>query len=391
MTARASTAQTANVCLSTRRPAQVRAMIGRFQASERARLTRLVASHRYAEDLLWSFPGLLFALASPAVAAEARAEALGMIVAGAPLADAAGILGVPVWLRKMPPEAFQGALPRLPDTPSFAFRIANHMPADAKDANRWLNTVAAAHQACNEDFALWMAREFGKFDAKAGGEIIPALGLFAWATMRGDIEPALLMPRPWCWEMGAPEACSALRNWLVALEIPLYRNIREARLACVNPEANVHGISFVRLRTLRDLEEEGAAMNHCIASYGATLARACSVLYSLREGDRRVATLQVTFGAHRTSAPAIRQLSGAGNAKVPHHVLQAVYTWLAGWQEVPENMLRCGCVSAADQRVWQRYWKPYWLAKGVTAMLPIRAPADLFRNEHRALDWCLKR
>lgn len=366
-------------------------MIGRFQACDRARLMRLAASHRFVEDLLFSFPGLLYAVGSPALGDCVRAEALRLVTSGAPLAEAARLLGVPMWLRKLPPDAFQGALPRLPDTPAFAFRIANTLPAQASDAKRWLAFVAAAYQACNEDFALWIAREFGKFDAKHGAAIIPVMGLFAWLSVRGDIEPALLMPRPWSWNMGAPEACLALRAWLVALEIPLYRNIREARLAHVNPETAVKGITFVRLRTLRDLEEEGVAMNHCVASYGQTLARGCSVLYSLREEGNRVATLQITFGAHRASGPVIRQLHGKGNAKAPHHALQAVYAWLSGWQEVPENVTRCGCVSVTDQRVWQRFWKPYWQEKGVSPLLPIRAPADLFREEHRALDWCLRR
>lgn len=391
MNARALAARTAGAPSCARRGADVRAMIGRFQPSHRARLMRLAASHRYVEDLLFTFPGLIHVLCASELSEEVRADALHRVMSGASLAEVARYLGVPMWLRKLPPEAFQVPFRVLPDTPAFAFRIANALPADTKDAAGWLAAVGAAHRACNEDFALWVAREYAEFDTADMLAIVPVMGLFAWVSMRGDIEPALLMRRPWSFDLGGTEACGALSAWLTSLEIPLYRNLREARVAHINPEPVVKGITFVQLKTLRDLEEEGAAMNNCVAGYGRVLARACSVLYSLREGTQRVATLQVAFAAHRTRAPAILQLHGTGNSKAPHHVWQAVHTWLAGWDEVPDNVTRCGCVTGADKRTWQRFWKPYWLDKGVPEFLPMRAPADPFHNEQRALDQFLRR
>ena len=51
--------------------------------------------------------------------------------------------------------------------------------------------------------------------------------------------------------------------------------------------------TFVALQTTEQLIEEGAAMHNCVHTYGDHVARGRSLLFSLREKDRRIATLEL--------------------------------------------------------------------------------------------------
>ena len=109
-------------------------------------------------DLKTSFPALLVALATGYGTPRARARARLLVEKGAPLRKIARLIGLPWWLRKLPPEAFTKSPGPLPDTPYFNRRIANHIPGDAVACSVWLRWVSQAYRSCDEKFALWMAR-----------------------------------------------------------------------------------------------------------------------------------------------------------------------------------------------------------------------------------------
>ncbi len=245
------------------------AMLKRFDAGLRPRVAELVAEHIYFEDLMWSFPAVLHALAF-ARDGDVRADNARLLVRnGAPLRMIASALGIPFWTRPLQVEAFAGPLPVLPDSKSFEFRVANHIRKSGTEARRWLRLVSAAYQACDEDFALWVAKHPANFHKEQGEETAAILGLFAWYSARPLLEASQAIERPWKAEMSVQEVRASAERWIDALHMPLYGHVREVRLAVANPERIVNGIEFVRLRTPDDLFEEGQAMNHCVASYVA--------------------------------------------------------------------------------------------------------------------------
>jgi len=89
---------------------QLRRYHSRFQGAVRT----LAMRHSHIADLALSFPALLFALAAPRRGLDRR-PALMRVIDGLSLAEAAAAAEVPMWLRKLPPEAFSRPLQRLPD------------------------------------------------------------------------------------------------------------------------------------------------------------------------------------------------------------------------------------------------------------------------------------
>lgn len=140
-------------------------MVARFAPADRARLDRLVARHPYLEDLLWSFPGLAHALACGAYDGALCERVQAMICAGAALQHAARESGLPFWLRRLPPEAFNGKIPELPCDPGFGLKVCNHLPDTQADARRWLDCLSLSYRICDGDFALWVARNWGAFSS----------------------------------------------------------------------------------------------------------------------------------------------------------------------------------------------------------------------------------
>lgn len=371
-----------------RNPADVCAMVRRFDARIRPDIGRLVAADQTFEDMMWTFPGVLHALACGEAAGAANADVRALIRYGAPLRVVAAALSLPMWARNLSPEAFCGRLPRLPRSPDFAMRITNRLPRESTAARGWVNLIATAAGACDDGFALWVARERQAFDSEIGLDGVAILGLFAWYSARDDLEAHLYIDRPWRPEMGAWHARDAALNWLCALEVPLYGGVREQRLSLANPVLEASGLAFVRLRTARDLVEEGRAMNHCVGSYLESLARGCSFFYSLRRTGTRVATLQIGFRGCRHGPPEIQQLYAHSNTKVSEDVHEAVRAWLAGWNRDEKKVAACGCENVPDRGVWMRLWKPYWIAKGLTDAFAARPRAHALAPAYNALWRC---
>ncbi len=385
MTFQAAQAGNAHAPLRARDFFRTCAMLKRFDAGLRPRVAALVAEHAYFEDLLWSFPAVLHALAL-AREGDTRAENARVLVRdGAPLRMIAGALGIPFWLRLLQVEAFQGPLPVMPLSKTFECRVANQIPETGAEARLWLRLVSAAHQACDEDFALWAARHPNHFDEKQGTETAAILGLFAWHSARPLLEASQTIARPWKADMSVQEVRASTERWINTLHVPLYGHVRDVRLAAANPERVVNGIEFVRLRTPEDLLDEGQAMNHCVASYVASMAKGCSLIYSLREKEQRVATLEVRFPRVNFGRPLGEQLRGPNNAEPPHHVWTAMHAWLAGWRDPKDCIPPCGCTMSPDRAVWQRLWKPYWMAKGLMHFLHFVPEHDALRPALHAL------
>jgi hypothetical protein len=144
MTRHLSQAAMAHAC----EPIETR--IRRFPRKFQRRLRKLVKGSKPLKDLLYAFPGAVFVLAARNRPPEARAEGVRLAQAGRPLADVAAALGLPMWLRRLPPEAFAAPFGRLPDADGFGRRVANLTPSAPKTAAMWLQWLAfsAEQSAC---------------------------------------------------------------------------------------------------------------------------------------------------------------------------------------------------------------------------------------------------
>lgn len=72
----------------------------------------------------------------------------------------------------------------------------------------------------------------------------------------------------------------------------------------------------VALTTGQQLLDEGAEMEHCVAGYIDCCFEGTSHIYSVRQDDKRVSTIEIVTGV----SPTIRQNYGVGNSAVPSSV-----------------------------------------------------------------------
>lgn len=357
------------------RAALIETRLSKFRDAVQPRVRAIAAEHSWLADLAMSFPALLFTLAYPRESKSAEA-ARQLITSGAPLATAAQHAGVPMWLRGFPPQAFERALLKLPDSPEFRRRIANHPPSNWRVAPQWLENVARATETADEDIAIWFAREapVKPIPVRKYHRPIPhrrrLVALWAWYSQHVDHSQAF-MRTPWTSEMQWSAAKTAAFNWIDKLNLPLY--IAEGGLTdtWLN-DGEVDGFAFVALRTRDDVVAEAKAMKHCVASYGRDLADNRTRVWSVRRDGERVATLslQTTGGS---PYPVIRELSAAHNAPVNAEVWLAARRWLAIQDSAEVDVARFKRKSARmNAEVWRNLWRPYWIAKQrIPSWLPV--------------------
>ena len=178
---------TSNLVLAPRRGAgrsdllerRLRRYHPRFQGTVRA----LAMRHSRIADLAASFPALLFALAVPRPGLD-PAPALARVIDGSALAEAAAAADLPMWLRKLPPEAFAHPIARLPDGDLFRRQIANHLPRSPKLAPTWLQAVADVAELAHESAAVWIARELVREPRRVNPARLRLISLWSWFSVQ---------------------------------------------------------------------------------------------------------------------------------------------------------------------------------------------------------------
>ena len=351
-------------------------LLERYHASVRPALRRLISSPRVA-DVARVFPALAYALAIRRGTALQRRKALALIEAGAEIKEAARLLNVPMWLRRLPPEAFDDDQMAYPRAEIFARRITNHLPADASESAMWLRSVSFGAKACNDFFAIWLAQQ-NVFHTQSDPErLLAALSSYAWFSTAESARAHDLIVVPWRPEMAFDTAVCAAKCWLNRVRLML--QLRDGVLTdpwMVQGEAL--GLSFVPLLNASDILAEAHAMQNCADQYADRLARDKCRLFSVRRRGQRVATLEIGGHVREAGVLTVTQLKARQNMPAALEIWQAAHAWLSQQPQLRRTPPLTIAERPLDCAMWQSLMLPYRVAQRGAPWLPEIATAASF-------------
>jgi hypothetical protein len=354
-TSRSAPPQAAPNCGDNHLDRQLRRYAGRL----RPHLRRLANESKAHADLLFSFPAASVAIAT-ARQRGTRLRALRLIGSGAKLAEIADVLLLPMWTRRLPPEAFDGPLPcglyeRAGDA-AFGRCVLNTLPAARVGMSTWLRWVLEGRSACDDEFALWIASLRVFEGNQLHTRLMLPLALFAWFSRHPSLEAAKLVAQPWTDKMSLAKAAWETQAWL----------LRVLQDLCVEGENTwtsehvVNGLAFVPLTTPNMLREEAVHMRNCLANYSEHTIYGTCRLYSIRREGVRLADMEIRF-AGDTAQPFIAHLLGPRNAKsVPKPVQDAANAWFTTQSREPWPF-KWGTLG--DETFQRFIWLPYASAR----------------------------
>ena len=336
--------------------------IRRFPRSAQRRLRKLVRGAKPLRELLYTFPGAAFALATGKRPHDMRARAVELAKNGRPLAEVAAALRLPMWLRRLPPEAFAASRWELSDDVDFARRIVNLIPDAAAATPMWLEWVSFGANACDKAFAIWLARRsiYGS-DRGYGVPLLP-LAAYVWFSQNKGGVAHRQIGKPWHGNMRFHAAVRETREWLERIILDYCLQDESSRTRWREAQ-KIHGYRFLPLRSADDLNEEGMRMRNCVAAYREKVAVGACLIYSIRIGEKRVATMEIVRATAHSSNARIVQLLGPGNADPEEAVVRAADAWLSrqGKYPIPAGTA-LGQIPVNCSR-WETAWQPYCMAK----------------------------
>jgi hypothetical protein len=140
----------------------------------------------------------------------------------------------------------------------------------------------------------------------------------------------------------------------VALTVSLSARDQDTWLQ--NGSAN--GYEFVALRTAADFIAESEAMENCLDGFADKIDSGASFVFSVRQGSKPVADVEIGFHAVDVLRPTIVQLRGPRNRRASAAIWSATYAWLGNQslRQPPQRRPR------DRRRAWREFWKPYFEA-----------------------------
>jgi hypothetical protein len=345
--------------------------LARFLPRYRPRVIALADRDPRVADLALSFPALLFALAVPRPRLDSE-PVIASILAGDSLKTLAVKAQLPMWSRKLPPEAFDQPLRPLPHADLVARSIGNHLPRKAKQGARWLNAVSTVAQCGTPEAAVWVAREFNTSPKEWWTRDLRKVALYAWFSQHQQTKAGSLLAKPWTPSMSFATAKENATDWLTSVAVETQLGGLEVFDVWLKPTV-VDGLEFLPLRSAAEICDEAEAMQNCLRNYGRSIACGHERIWSIRRNGERVATLELNYSSTRLF-PLIGQLVGPKNCRVDIAVERTAWSWVLAHDlnaiEPPE---RKPYRTTPDLANWHAVWRPYWLAKQtIPAWLPMR-------------------
>lgn len=349
----------------------------RFAYPARREIRRLMRSSDRLADLATVFPGAIYALATKRGPPDVRTKATKLVEDGAALKSVARTLGLPLWLRRLPPEAFQRKIEELPNSELFARRIANRLPASSNYSAFWLKTVVFATRACDEDFALWLADQSIYKESGDPEQLFGVLAAYAWYSRATHTQANSLIVVPWRAEIAFDTAICAAKSWLNRIRLVLQLPpgvIEDAWLK----GGKVKGYDFIPLIDRNEILAEARGMQNCADQYAERLADDKCRLFSVRRDSEHVATLEIGPHSREAGMLAITQLKGRHNMAAPLNVWQAAYAWLASQNGLRRLPPRIPPERRLDTTTWRQLMQPYRRQADGALWLPNAATHDVF-------------
>ncbi len=340
--------------------------INRFERGARRRLRKLAGLSPRLGDLIMSFPGAAFAIATNSFGPDRSGEAVRRVKDGCSLKEVAQPLGIPMWLKRVPPEAFSGTLTVLPESDKFTRQITGRIPQNPAYASCWLNWVSFAGQAADDNFALWIAEQKPPFVRPVPIDRVPLrpLAIYAWISIHGKGEARELIAKPWQPSMSFDTATMAMRRWLDNIAARFRPQRPRRGPGRYSRRRNGVGMRMVALRSGPQLREEGNVMDHCVGTYAHLVAAGECQIFSVRNGDARLATMEIRrHGQHKKYN--IVQLQGPGNRRVQGQVLDFARGWVERYSTDPAiAVLADEEEFTVNPAAWHQLWEPYATKKG---------------------------
>ena len=365
------------------------AQLRRYNRGYRRRLRKMARSSSRLSDLLYTFPAAAFVIAGHGGNPLARAEAARLVKDGASLRKVGKVLGLPGWTRRLPPETFNEAFGNLPDSDRFNRSIVNLIPDEAGKVAVWFSWLIRADQYCDEDFALWLARQKISFLPDERPDILLPLAAWVWFCRNGKTRARGLIETPWTAQTGFAKAIEATRGWIVRLLLDdCHDSSRQIGRWLVPQKAS--GYRIIPLRKRDELADEGRLMHNCVADYATAVAAGNCLIYSVRRGNNHVATLEIKPHHAMGGTPVVAQLLGPHNDEVDEAITRAVDGWLKRQGRYPFVHAGNYALAGFDTSRWETLWAPYFEARGKSRSLagrPRTVQPMLVHSALQELSW----
>ncbi|MEL6977189.1 MAG: PcfJ domain-containing protein [Pseudomonadota bacterium] len=369
--------------------ALVRAL-GRYHPSLRGRLRRFAIVGKPCADLLVSFPAAAALIATAERGAAATGRAVALVKAGASLKAVAEALSVPLWTRKLPPEAFTPEpLGPVGGDEDFARRAAHLIPKPPENAAMWLAWVLAAQRLGAPGFVAWIASRALYQGAPIAVEAVELFAAYAWSARHAR--------RDWCARPSTPAAPTAK---VASQAAEAVRHLLNERCAILDGSSGwtrtstVGGFRFAPLTSAEELKSEAATMRNCLDTYVRPVARGESLIFAMRRGGRSVASIELRPKRAMGEFHLV-QFEGPANGPPPPKSRKALDKWMRGLGPCPVahgGLMRKGRL---DGRKWRDAWAGFAEAHPAASPLwsetdPQRILTEL-RRRLALLESCVKR
>jgi PcfJ-like protein len=288
---------------------------------------------------------------------DKRNAASAMVDRGVMLRDIAAIWELPMALRRVKPGAVHLVFGLLQKRP----QLLDHMPEPLPQMRRWLIAVRNAESLGGGDYATWVARNWSDIrdlqEMQDLGDWITASALYARAQTNQELEhwaqqnaparlaarvrelvlveatqqfnPAVNQPpieRPFVSSMSLRTVRELSAQWHESVAQAKESEVRPFPQPWFPASKLVNGYEVVPIVNSADLYREGKTMHHCVGSYSHDVIAGRKYIYSVREGDDRIATFELVRNGDAKAA--LGQIRGNCNAHVPKQITDAVRRWL---------------------------------------------------------------
>ncbi|MGD9784865.1 MAG: hypothetical protein AB7E80_13600 [Hyphomicrobiaceae bacterium] len=366
-------------------PRRVSRQIARFDRPVRAEIRKIVRNNPRAGDLVSVFPALLYALATEHGTLAQRERTLALVEAGAQLKSVARALSVPMWLRRLPPEAFHRPLDGLPVNETAGRRLTERLPARGGDCANWLDSIRFATAAGGLEFAHWISRQRASCYAPVAQDRLAVLAAYVWFSCHPETEAGALVWGRWRPEAALDTAICSAKSWFnrVLLSVRLLPGVIDDTWL---DDGQAGKYTFVPLITSQALLAEARAMNNCCDQYAAAISGDRSRLFAVRENGVSIATLEIGAHPRERGAVTLAQLKGQHNVAASIEVWQAAYQWLAGQKRLLHRRSQFVLQPRPfDTPTWVRLMSPYREATGGAPWLPETADYRAIETLDRGL------